>query len=346
MDAQSLASIHQQLVQTLDKLFGEEGVQHQVRLSCEAQLKAFRQQPVAVEAAQHFLQQSQHQYVLWFSASLLNEVVLEKWSSIDDVTAKTIRTNALSALVANSEPPKVWPTMVAEKVLAVVCAVAMHDFPHRYPEYFSDVQKLVRNEPTLGVGVRLVRFTLEEFPLAAVHSRPLGRTARGLSSRRIDELTTFMQKQIGGFVPILQDVLEHAAKEARAGEDALKALEIICDAAPMSVAAGIAGSTKLLQLLFAYLSPKPGPDGSLGLSAYAPVAIQVLSSLLRKQCLSSAHEHGFAVNVAKQVRSLMHPLRRRLSARLSSYRIPFCFVMLGVWSIERVYIVSGCPRGH
>ena len=307
-DTQRLDAMHAQLQKVLQKYYGD-ALAPAERTALEQQMQNFQQQPYAVSAAQSFLQRSSDRLVLFFAASLLEKYVLEKWRSTDTAAAETLRTSILQLLVARTQSENPWPKMVLDKILGTVCLIAMQDFPQRYPSYFGDLLKLVQAAPTLEVGARLVRFTLEEFPLSST-KLVKKRHAAVLSSQRMDELTAFMNKTVGQFIPVLEAILVDEAREARAGADALTCLEVICDNAPASAAAGIAASSKLLRRLFGYLIPVSTPmaagvangnTGAMKLSPHAPLALQVLSSMITKQCLPTAGEQGFAAFVAKQV---------------------------------------------
>jgi hypothetical protein len=252
MDAAQLRQTHEKLRETLEQYFGDVCADPRAKQSLEAQLNHFRQQSHAPQAAQYFLQHSTDKFVLWFSASLLEKLALEKWPTVDDASAASLRLVVLGALTAHASGDAAWAPMVVSKALALLCAIALHDFPHRYPGYFRDIHQLVSHPGTMVVGMGLLRYTLEEFPLSATpECAGRRRQAAALSTQRAAELAQFMRGHVGDFVPILQGVLSDPAREALAGEDALRSLEVILDTAPAAVAATIAASSKLLQLLFA-----------------------------------------------------------------------------------------------
>ena len=261
MDAEKLRAVHERLKASLQQFFSDAvAADPALKTSLEGQLARFSEQPWAPQAAQSFLQHSTDKYVLWYSASLLQKLVTTpKWASVDDAAAAAIRTAVLTGLATKAcstsagsgglggggggggstttttvvgGSSNVWPRMVVEKAMGLLCTIALYDFPHRYPTYFKDVLALVTKPATLEVGIRLMRFSLEEFPLlpssAAQAARSTGRrsAAFSLPTKRVDELASFMQKHLGNFVPVLQGVLADPAREARAGEDALRSLEV------------------------------------------------------------------------------------------------------------------------
>eukprot|EP00750_Incisomonas_marina_P019285 INCI3276.1.p1 GENE.INCI3276.1~~INCI3276.1.p1 ORF type:complete len:1165 (+),score=172.42 INCI3276.1:237-3731(+) len=309
MDASQLRDTHNRLRECLAKFFDPSGDTSE-RASVEATLNRFEKQPMAPKFAVSFLDNSSDPNVLWFSAKVLEKFVLAKLPAADNPFAVALRTTVLKAIQATVALAKSQSTaLVQEKLIGLLCAIAIQDFPHRYASYFVDIHSLVKEPTTLTVGMRLMLYTLEEFPLAGAKGQRAGRRryASVLSSDRVNQLASFMQQRIGDFVPILQGVLEDPAREALAGNDALRSLEVIVESAPAGVAARIAASGPLLQLLFRYLKPQRCTTaGVMKLAPNAPVALQSLSSMISKQCLATNDEQKFVAHVSMQVFRALH----------------------------------------
>lgn len=234
MDANQLRDTHNRLRECLAKFFNPSGEPSE-KASVEATLNRFEQQPMAPKFAVSFLDNSSDPNVLWYSAKVLEKFVLAKLPAADDPFAAALRTTVLKALRATTATAALAKgqsttstALVQEKLIGLLCAIAIQDFPHRYASYFVDIHSLVKEPTTLTVGIRLMLYTLEEFPLAGAKGQRAGRRryASVLSSHRVNQLASFMQQRIGDFVPILQGVLEDPAREVLAGNDALRSLEV------------------------------------------------------------------------------------------------------------------------
>ena len=307
LSAQQLGAAHSRLKDTLLQFF-EGGLPDATRKSFELQLAQFQQQPSALFAAQSFLRQSTDKYVLWYSASLLEKRASEKWSTVPPQQKQQIRNTLMTAVVAHSNKDNAWPRMVLDKALAALCTIALQDFPENYPSYFGDLYKLSASGATNTVGMRLLRFTLEEFPLSPdnSHAHTGGRRRRvKLASERVRKLSTTMGPVTAKFLPVLKKTLETGSCDDAAALDALQSLERISAAVPDVVGTYMGSTSTLLKLLFSYLIPRRDSsttaDTNIAVTARAPGALRVLAAIVGQQQIKSSSEQAFTLFVAKQV---------------------------------------------
>ncbi|XP_024220369.1 exportin-6-A isoform X1 [Bombus impatiens] len=143
----------------------------------------------------HFLSSTNNHYVSMFALSTLETTIGRRWPILpwEDraLTRSTLYTLSLERGVA---------PFVRNKVVKLVVDIARHDWPHFYPDFYSNILQLLSHKHTRLLGLIYLRTASEE----------LATPREDLPIQRKNELFRFLSAQ----VPLTLDSLTVLLKEA------------------------------------------------------------------------------------------------------------------------------------
>ncbi|RVE50843.1 hypothetical protein evm_004410 [Chilo suppressalis] len=151
-----------------------------------------------------FLQKSQNQYVLMFTLTTLENIINRQWISLSDNEKTEIRLTLWNELMAKHE---VMLYFIRNKVAALMVSIARYDWPHLYPDFFSNIVELIKCEG---------RRCLLGLVLAQAASEELGAardTGVLLPSARRNQLERLMLKGMPQMLAALSAILERNAQK-------------------------------------------------------------------------------------------------------------------------------------
>jgi hypothetical protein len=122
----------------------------------EETLTAFKQNPQSWQQCFHFFSSTRDEHVLWFSATVFEEVVGTRWASLTAGEQEQLKSFLLQFLHNCMS----FPRMVSTKISTVLVSIAIADWPTRYPGFYNDVTGLMAVSPALGLS--MVKLLLEE----------------------------------------------------------------------------------------------------------------------------------------------------------------------------------------
>ncbi|XP_061716228.1 exportin-6 [Cydia pomonella] len=151
-----------------------------------------------------FLQKSQNQYVLMFTLTTLENIINRQWVSLMLDEEKTeIRLTLWNELMAKHE---VMQYFIRNKLAALMVSIARYDWPHLYPDFFSNIVELLRcSGRRCLLGLVLAQAASEE--LGAARD-----TGVLLPSARRCQLERLMLKGVPQMLAALSAILENNAQ--------------------------------------------------------------------------------------------------------------------------------------
>ncbi|XP_013164460.1 PREDICTED: exportin-6 [Papilio xuthus] len=151
-----------------------------------------------------FLQKSQNQYVQMFILTTLENIINKLWISLAENERTEIRLTLWNELMAKHE---VMLYFIRNKLASLMIAIARYDWPHEYPDFFSNIVELLRSDGhRCLLGLILAQTASEE--LGAARD-----TGVLLPSNRRTQLERLMLKGMPQMLSALSDILEKNAQK-------------------------------------------------------------------------------------------------------------------------------------
>ncbi|XP_071962753.1 exportin-6-like isoform X2 [Antedon mediterranea] len=161
----------------------------------EELLNNFSAQTGAWRHCFYFLTHSQNEYVMMYALSVFENVINRQWIGIQGGDKIQIR-NGLSKFLLSHH--KVIPSSIRNKLIKVIVCIARLDWPHFYPDFFSNILQLIQQSQTAALGLMLLHTTSEE----------LAAPREDLSASRKEELNRLLQDQVPTVLNIITHILE------------------------------------------------------------------------------------------------------------------------------------------
>ncbi|XP_068633751.1 exportin-6 isoform X2 [Battus philenor] len=151
-----------------------------------------------------FLQKSQNQYVLMFILTTLENIINKLWISLSQNERAEIRLTLWNELMTKHE---VMQYFIRNKLASLMVAIARYDWPHEYPDFFSNTVELIKSDGQRCIlGLILAQAASEE--LGAARD-----TGVLLPSARRTQLERLMLKGMPQMLSALSDILEKNAQK-------------------------------------------------------------------------------------------------------------------------------------
>ncbi|KAK3797258.1 hypothetical protein RRG08_030482 [Elysia crispata] len=168
----------------------------------EAILANFTQMSNAWEMCLFFMSHTQNEYVMMFCLNVLETLISHRWVSLAASDKVQIRTHLNQSLMNQHSNMLVY---IRNKVAKLVVDIGRNDWPHFYPDFFSNILQLVQQPETALLGVTLLQTASEE--LAAPRD--------DLSMARKDELYRLLLQQVPAVLGVLNNILESMLEKHR-----------------------------------------------------------------------------------------------------------------------------------
>ncbi|KAL6260200.1 hypothetical protein P5V15_007735 [Pogonomyrmex californicus] len=183
----------QNLEQLMTEFFSPETTNERKR-TIERTFQEFAGQIDSWKPCLHFLSSTSNHYVSMFALSTLETTISRRWPILpwEDraLTRSTLYTLSLERDVAS---------FVRNKVVKLVVDIARHDWPHFYPDFYSNILQLLSHKHTRLLGLVYLRTASEE----------LATPREDLPMHRKSELFRLLSAQ----VPLTLDTLTVLLKE-------------------------------------------------------------------------------------------------------------------------------------
>ncbi|GFS20899.1 exportin-6-like [Elysia marginata] len=189
------------LEELLNEFFGL-NTSNERKREIESILANFKQMANAWEMCLFFMSHTQNEYVMMFCLNVLETLISHRWVSLAVSDKMQIRTHLNQSLMTQHS------TMVAyirNKVAKLVVDIGRNDWPHFYPDFFTNILQLAQQPETALLGVTLLQTASEE--LAAQRD--------DLSMARKDELYRLLLQQVPAVLSVLNHILESMLEKHR-----------------------------------------------------------------------------------------------------------------------------------
>ncbi|CAI9743355.1 exportinexportin-6-like [Octopus vulgaris] len=142
-----------------------------------------------------YMANTQNEYVIMFCLTVLENVINKQWVGYCGADKMDIRLTLNQYLYAHHN--KV-PSFIRNKLVKLVVDIGRTDWPHFYPDFFTNILQLVQDSETVTLGVLLLKMTSEE----------LMAPREDLSMARKEELHRLLLAQIPTVLNLLNNILE------------------------------------------------------------------------------------------------------------------------------------------
>ena len=167
-----MASLHAGIEQALGEFFAPTTATAEKRV-LEEQLQQFKLQEDALEHACGFLQAASQgeagysAYLLWFSASILEDTVRLRWAAVDESVRSSVREFAFNLVLGDGAGGGGMPRFVVAKLIDVVVLIGRIEWPDTFPSFFDDVLGAASVPlPNAQHGLAVLAVVLQEGMLA------------------------------------------------------------------------------------------------------------------------------------------------------------------------------------
>lgn len=183
-----------QLERIMNEFFGV--TSNDRKREIELLLSSFSNQDSSWRECLGFLAATQNQYVSMYSLTTIEKVICKRWVGMQGMDKTEIRTKLNEFLLKNH---RTAPGFVIKKVIKLIVDIASTDWPHFYPDFFSNIMECIYRHDTLVLGLNMLLITSEE----------LATPRDNVSSARKEELRRLLCAQ----VPQANNFLEYTYKD-------------------------------------------------------------------------------------------------------------------------------------
>ncbi|XP_006823726.1 exportin-6-like [Saccoglossus kowalevskii] len=149
-----------------------------------------------------FLSHTCNEYVMMYCLTVFENVINRTWIGIPMEDKLEIR-NSLSKLLLTRH--KSVPPFIRNKLVKVLVDIGRLDWPHYYPEFFTEIFQLIQQNGTSALGLIILQTTSEE----------LACPREDLSVARKEELHSLLLQQVPTILSLLTGVLESVLDKHR-----------------------------------------------------------------------------------------------------------------------------------
>ncbi|XP_034945488.1 exportin-6 isoform X2 [Chelonus insularis] len=186
----------QRLEHLMTEFFSPGATNERIRI-IEQSLHEFSAQINAWRPCLHFLSSTNNYYVSMFALSTLETTIKKRWAILPWEDRALIRSTLYTLSMEHGVAP-----FVRNKVVKLVVDIAKHDWPHFYPDFFSNILQLLGHKQSRLLGLVYLRTASEE----------LATPREDLSIQRKTELLRLLNSQMSITLETLTVLLCEAIK--------------------------------------------------------------------------------------------------------------------------------------
>ena len=177
----------------------------------ETLLNSFSEQSTAWKDCLFFLTNTNNHYVCMFSLTTLETVIHQRWVGMFGQDRAEIRTTLNNFL---SQHHISAPLFIRNKLIKLIVDIARSDWPHFYPEFFTQILSLLTPSSLASPGSSSLGLTM-----LLTTSEELATPRQDIATSRAQELNKLMLRQVGHITTALVTLLE-LVLESEAGRQA------------------------------------------------------------------------------------------------------------------------------
>ncbi|XP_038064327.1 exportin-6-like isoform X1 [Patiria miniata] len=185
-------------LQALEGLMNEffsPGATNQRKREIEELLNNFSAQSGSWRHCFYFLAHTQNEYVMMYALSVFENLINRQWLGVEAQDKMEIRSSLSKFLLSHH---KLVPTFICNKLIKVIVCIGRLDWPHFYPDFFSNIIQLIHQPQMVTLGLRMLQTTSEE----------LASPREDLSMARKEQLQRLLLDQIPTILSIVTRILE------------------------------------------------------------------------------------------------------------------------------------------
>lgn len=185
----------------LTEFFGDQTTNERKR-EIEGLLTNFGRQEGCWRQCLHFLAHSTNQYVMMFSLNVLEETIGKRWIRMPAESKAEIRATLQRFLLAKHREVAAF---LRNKLCKLVVDIGRLDWPHFFPDFFSNILQLCQTSETCLLGLVLLKTASEE----------LACPRDDLSVSRKTELRRLLLEQVPAALAVLAGILDSVLEKHR-----------------------------------------------------------------------------------------------------------------------------------
>ncbi|XP_077979557.1 exportin-6-like isoform X2 [Glandiceps talaboti] len=168
----------------------------------EELLNNFSAQSGAWQHCFYFLAHTGNEYVMMYCLTVFENVINRTWIGVPMQDKLEIRNNLSKLLLSHH---KTVPAFVRNKLVKVLVDIGRLDWPHYYPDFFTEIFHLIQQPSTQALGLIVLQTTSEE----------LACPREDLSVARKEELHSLLLQQVPTILSLLTGTLESVLDKHR-----------------------------------------------------------------------------------------------------------------------------------
>ncbi|RWS06375.1 exportin-6-like isoform X1 [Dinothrombium tinctorium] len=162
----------------------------------ETTLNAFSEQQYSWSHCLKYLMHTNNEFTSMFCLSVVESVIAKRWLALSSNLKLEIKTCLWKYLM---DKHKSVPLYIVNKTAKLIACIGRLDWPHFYPDFFSNIYQLIQSKNTSSLGLTLLETAIEE----------LSTPRDDLSSTRKEELHKLLLNQIPQILSVLTNVMEN-----------------------------------------------------------------------------------------------------------------------------------------
>ncbi|XP_012256638.2 exportin-6 [Athalia rosae] len=190
-------AVLRRLEQLMTEFFSPQTTNEQKR-TIEHSLHEFASQINSWRPCLHFLSSTNNRYVSMFALTTLETAIARRWLILSWEDRALVRSTLYTLSLERGVTP-----FVRNKVVKLVVDIARHDWPHFYPDFFSNILQLLGHKHTRLLGLVYLKTASEE----------LATPREDLPLHRKTELLRLFNSLVPTALEVLTDLLVETTKQ-------------------------------------------------------------------------------------------------------------------------------------
>lgn len=150
------AAALQRLEQLMTEFFSSSATNERIR-TIEQSLHEFTSQLNSWRPCLHFLSSTSNHFVSMFALTTLETTIVQRWAILPWEDRALVRSTLYTLSLEHGVA-----AFVRNKIVKLVVDIAKHDWPHFYPDFYSNILQLLGHKQTRLLGLIYLRTASEE----------------------------------------------------------------------------------------------------------------------------------------------------------------------------------------
>ncbi|XP_076324683.1 LOW QUALITY PROTEIN: exportin-6-like [Tachypleus tridentatus] len=168
----------------------------------EELLNNFSYQEGAWRHSLYFMSNTRNEYVIMYCLTMLEQLINKRWVGMLGQDKGEIRSTLYRFLLSHHSSV---PPFIRNKLGKLVVDIGRLDWPHFYPDFFTNILQLTQSSETISLGLMLLQTASEE----------LACPREDLSVSRKEELHRLLLEQVPTVLSIITNILDSVLEKHR-----------------------------------------------------------------------------------------------------------------------------------